>query len=103
MSLKPGIAHSWFDKFYTDVYPHDYVVVNGKTVRPPKFYDRCLLRLSLLKYEASDPNFKIEYDEIMEKRVVDAEKRLDDNTVVRLAAKEAVTQARVSKLKRNLL
>ena len=34
MSLKPGIGSRWLEKFKTDVYPRDYVVVNGVKVKP---------------------------------------------------------------------
>lgn len=40
MSLKPAIGKRWIEKFWQDVYPRDYVVVDGKEYRPPRFYDR---------------------------------------------------------------
>lgn len=40
MSRKPGIASAWFDEFSSDVYPRDSVVVKGRELPPPKFYDR---------------------------------------------------------------
>ena len=40
MSRKPGIASDWFDKYSADVFPHDYVVVNGKECKPPRYYDK---------------------------------------------------------------
>lgn len=39
MSLKPGIGAHWYDRFSSDVYPHDYVVVKGKRSKPPRYYD----------------------------------------------------------------
>lgn len=42
MSRKPGIGASWLEKFKSDVYPHDYVVINGHKVKPPRFYDNQL-------------------------------------------------------------
>lgn len=39
MSRRPGIAKQWFDKYYNDVYPSDFVTVEGKKRFPPKFYD----------------------------------------------------------------
>lgn len=39
MSRKPGIAKGWFDKFHTDVFPDDFVVINDKKYKVPKFYD----------------------------------------------------------------
>jgi hypothetical protein len=91
MSLKPGIGFDWYKEFKDDVYPHDFVVVNGRKVRPPRFYDK--------KYKAEDPiSFEwIEYER--EKRARD---RYEDNTVERLAAKEKVAKARLSLLKRSL-
>lgn len=51
MSLKPGIGGPWFDKFASDVYPHDYVVVNGHKCRPPRYFDKLLRRLDRDEYE----------------------------------------------------
>lgn len=42
MSRKPGIGKSWIEKYKTDVYPHDYVVINEHKVKPPRFYDQQL-------------------------------------------------------------
>ena len=91
MSLKPGIGFNWYDKYKTDVYPHDYVVVNGKKVKPPKYYDR--------KFQEE---FPVEYDMIAFEREVDAGLRYLDNTPARLAVKEQVTNAKLNKLPRTL-
>jgi len=40
MSRRPGIAGSWFAKHKDDVYPSDNIHINGKEMRPPKYYDR---------------------------------------------------------------
>ena len=42
MSRRPGIGYNWFQKYKTDVYPHDYVVINGFKVKPPRYYDNLL-------------------------------------------------------------
>lgn len=39
MSRRPGIGRPWFEKFRSDVYPSDQVVLRGRAMRPPKFYD----------------------------------------------------------------
>lgn len=39
MSRRPGIGRGWLDKFGSEVYPADGVVVNGKLRKPPKYYD----------------------------------------------------------------
>lgn len=42
MSRRPGLGQRWFEKYHDDVYPDDEVVINGKTFRPPKYYDGLL-------------------------------------------------------------
>ena len=92
MSLKPGIGYEWYKKFKSDVYPHDYVVINGKKVKPPKFYDKKLKN-----------DFPFEWDEVEFKRTVQAKDNFADNTDERLAVKETIAKARLSMLKRELV
>lgn len=89
MSRRPGIAKHWFDKFKSDVYPDDFVVLlDGTRVATPKFYDKQLpeKELRVVKRE----------------RMSEAMRRADDNTPDRLRVREEVTMARLSKLKREL-
>lgn len=39
MSRKPGIGKGWIEKFRSDVYPNDRVILDGHKFRPPRFYD----------------------------------------------------------------
>lgn len=91
MSLKPGIGYEWYKQYKNDVYPHDYVIIKGKKVKPPKFYDK--------KYKTDYP---YEYDEILYKREINGKLNSEDNTLERLIVKETVQQAKLQKLKRNL-
>lgn len=91
MSLKPGIGADWLARYKTDVYPHDYVIVNGKKVKPPRYYDN--------KYSAEFPDI---WEDIEYNRFVDAQNRVDDNTPERLAVKAELTRQRVSRLFRSL-
>lgn len=83
MSLRPGIGADWFKQFRGDVFPHDYVVMEGRKVRPPKYYaklegaslDMCAVDFSRFELAASQEA---------------------DSSVDRLRAREAVTRARVS-------
>ena len=43
-SSRPGIGAPWFDEHWRSVYPDDFVVVNGKQRRPPRYYDLLLSR-----------------------------------------------------------
>lgn len=95
MSLKPGIGSRWLDKFQTDVYPRDYVVVNGVKVKPPKYYD--------VLFERENPGT---FSEIV------AQRELDMNTLIkrdhlefwpdRMFVKEQVHLARSNQLLRSL-
>lgn len=91
MSLKPGIGYEWYKQYTSDVYPHDYVVVRGKKVKPPKYYDK--------KYKIENP---YEFDELLYIREKSAKLNYADNTLERLAVKEQVVKAKLQKLKRNL-
>jgi hypothetical protein len=45
MSLKPGIGSGWFQKYQSDVYPSDFLVLQGKKRPPPRFYDELYQRI----------------------------------------------------------
>lgn len=92
MSLKPGIGHDFITKYMDDVYPHDYLVVNGKRTKPPRYYDK--------QFEKVDPDA---FDNLKADRALEASLHASDNTWPRLAVKEAVTTARLNSLKRDKL
>jgi len=39
MSRRPGLGSKWFDKFKSDCFPHDEVVVKGFPSKVPRYYD----------------------------------------------------------------
>lgn len=39
MSRRPGIGRLYYDKFGDEVRAHDSVIINGREVRPPRYYD----------------------------------------------------------------
>lgn len=86
MSRRPGIGRDWLKKYQSDVYPSDQVIMRGKSMRPPKFYDTQYPQIDEIKFE----------------RELNAKKHLDNNTPERLAVREAVHQAQISILKRSL-
>jgi hypothetical protein len=91
MSLKPGIGQVWLDKFMSDVYTNDHVVVRGRKCRPPRFYDN--------KFKLKFPD---QFDMIQFAREMDGRSRHEDNTLERLAVKEKVALAKLSLLKRTI-
>ncbi|AXH73928.1 MAG: replication initiator protein [Microviridae sp.] len=91
MSLKPGIGRGWLDKFKSDVYPHDRVIVNGKARKPPKYYDNVMY---------ADSSFdSVEFKHLRAKR---ARLRLVDSTYDRLGVIAHCVDSRLSQLKRSL-
>ncbi|AXL15155.1 replication initiator protein [Microviridae sp.] len=51
MSRNPGIGKGWFDKFYTDIYPSDFIIHDGKKQTIPRFYDKLLEEKDNALYE----------------------------------------------------
>lgn len=90
MSRRPGIGKTWFDKYATDVYPSDFVVVNGHKARPPAFYDS--------QFEVLDP---VAHAALKSQRQQNAEKHRDNNTPERLKIREECQTAKIRTLKRD--
>ena len=90
MSRKPGIGKAWLDKYKSDVYPHDYVVIKKHKIRPPRFYDNQLSEAELEK--------------IKEKRQEELPEVIDqyNESMDRLWVEEAVKENRLKILIRDL-
>lgn len=91
MSLKPGIGSSWFAAYQGDVFPGDFVVLNGKQYKTPRFYD--------ILYERADGEQALQA--IKETRIEAARASAGDRTAERLAVREAVQSSKIKLLKRN--
>jgi len=90
MSRRPGIGKPWYEKFKTDIYPDDFVVIRGKKMSVPKVYDKYL--------EISDPRL---YARIKSKRKVGAATHSENNTHDRLQVREEIQILKFEQLKRN--
>lgn len=91
MSRRPGIAHQWLQKYLTDVYPHDHVIVRGNKTKPPRYYDKLY-----------QPGHELELELIKHRRQTEALKHWEDHTEERLAVQEIVTTRRIQSLKQKL-
>lgn len=90
MSRRPGIAYSWFKKWYkTDCFPQDFVVMNGMECKPPRYYDKI--------YDLTD---KVDMDRIRENRRLAAISNVD-NSYSRLYEREVVAKANAARLRRS--
>lgn len=86
-----GLSYQWFMKYKDDVYPYDEVVLKGKRLRPPRFYDGL--------YEQHDPKG---FQEVRRKRISAGKRHVAEQTPERLKAREKVQLAKLSMLKREL-
>lgn len=87
MSRKPGIASGWLKKYMSDVYPSDEIILKGKKLKPPRYYDN--------QYELIDaPSL----DALKSRRKSNSLLHLSDNTPARLRDREKVKQAQLTHL-----
>lgn len=84
MSLRPGIGSMWYDKYKSDVFPHDRCISNGHAVKPPQYYTR--------KFKKENPNG---YQDLIIKRHESAQEKVSDNTEQRLLVKEKVLKSKM--------
>lgn len=89
-TMSNGLAKQWIETFTADVYPDDFVVMNGKKCRPPRYYDKYF-----------DEHFPREMRSIRNKRIVNSKKHEENNTPERLKVRETVTRAKMSQFSRN--
>lgn len=77
MSRMPGIASQWFEKYGKHAYQWDSVIMNGREVRPPRFYDT--------RYEVVDADHLRALKSVRRRR---ARANAADNTSARRHTKE---------------
>ena len=98
MSRMPGIGKQYYDDHRDEIYLNDEIILsNGKTVRPPRYFDKLL--------QQDDENL---YNSVLDKRIENA-KIVDDTKKIyygdkyeRLKREEIAKKGAVSKLIREL-
>lgn len=83
MSRRPGIGAEWYEKFSGDVFPGDFVIVNGRQVRVPRYYSE--------KLKACDPRAHGDVVEDRERKVLEIP--VEDRTPARRAAAAVIKEA----------
>lgn len=81
MSRRPGLGRDYLERYWTDIYPRDFVAVNGSFFKPPRYYDRAM----------EDINPEI-MEEVRFQRWKDAEEIGDDKLIM----KEKIHRARMA-------
>lgn len=90
MSRRPGIGRAWFEKFRSDVFPHDRCVVKGKQMKVPKAYNSY--------FDLESP---LDYAKVRAQREIAASKHEENNTWDRLRVREEVQLYRCDRLMRS--
>lgn len=103
--LRSGnLGLSWFNKYKSDCFPSDFLVVDGRQTRVPRFYDK------LLKKEEQPRPEKKFFQELNAQplrrlkkgRRAQSRLRAEDQTPARLRVREFVKKSQLTRLKRNL-
>lgn len=90
MSRRPGIGATWYERYKSDCYPSDFLIVDGKKHPVPKYYDL------KLKKEAES-----ELEQLKRARKRQSVKQRDNNTKQRLAVREEILVEKLKRSKRN--
>lgn len=88
MSRRPGIGKPWFDRYKADFFPSDFLIIDGRKMKPPAFYLKLLAEEEAAKLKRARKAF--------------ARQHRDDSTPARLAVREKVQAEKTKLLKRTL-
>lgn len=91
MSLKPAIGKDWINKYGNEVYPSDSVVMRGKEIKPPRYYDKLLKR--------TDQELHDQVKKVRSKRTMQDYRNA---SAPRKKARRIITAAKINLYKRNL-
>ena len=91
MSRRPGIGKTWLDRYKSDVYPSDFVVLQARKLKPPKYYDN--------QMDLAEPEI---LKKIKSKRVQGAKKNSTNQTPERLITREYIQLNKLKQLKRTI-
>ncbi len=81
MSLRPAIGKRWIARHWKDVYPRDFVVIDGVEAKPPRYYDKWM-----------DKYFPGVMEDVRQKRIDEG----IELTKYQLAAGEKIKQATIN-------
>lgn len=90
MSRAGGIGLEWFKKYKHELHPDDFVIMKGKKVPIPKYYDD--------KYDEAHPD---EMEMVKTKRKQQGEEKKEDNTWERLKVKKEIMEINENRYKRD--
>lgn len=90
MSRRPGIGSAFLEKFKHEIYPDDFIIIDGKKLKPPRYYDK--------KFEAEH---KEVYEDVRASRLKKHIMFQDDQTWERRQVRDKVARAKQKQYKRS--
>ena len=100
MSRRPGIGTGWIQKFHKEIYPSDFIVVENKKLRPPKFYDKWMGAQEQAGQGRLQHPLTGRLAQAVEKRRDQGRRHQKDKTHERLKVRETIAEAK-QKISRN--
>lgn len=97
MSRRPGIGATWYDRFSSDVFPSDFVIVDGSKATIPRFYSKKLKAAAEQSKAANNMHHKVRAE-----RVKRGRRHAENNTPERLAVREEVARLKIERKVRDL-
>ena len=91
MSRRPGIGQTWYDKYKNDLFPRDECIIDGRTMKPPRYYAKI--------YQQEHPR---QHEQMIQNRKRFFEQHKKDTTWQRLQDREKVKHAQLNQLPRHL-
>jgi len=91
MSRRPGIGAGWIDTYETDIYPADFLIIEGRKLPVPKFYDG--------RVENRRPDM---VEAVLDRRKTNGRKHQENKSHERLQVREKIAKIRAEKIKRQL-
>lgn len=85
MSRNEGLGSTWFEKYHGDVYPDNFVVMNGQKWKPPTYYDERLAKM--------DPEL---HTKMLEQRKNEIKENAWNYTPERLQVKKKILLKKIS-------
>lgn len=82
MSRRPGLGYEWWRRYRSEIFPADQVVLRGRVLNVPKYYDE------LEKEEIGEEAF----EKIQNRRIMKALRQEADHTPERLAVREEIRE-----------
>lgn len=69
MSRMPGIGKEWIEKYWSDVYPKDFLTIKGIKMQPPRYYDSVYKRKNPESFEKIKAARIVKQDEIDQEEI----------------------------------